>query len=58
MMDLISPASVKKAYRKALLLVHADKMTKETDVSKKYIADLLFDALRDAWNIFEANENP
>lgn len=58
MTDLIAPVAVKKAYRRALLLVHADKMSKETDVRKKYIADLVFDALKEAWVTFEADEHP
>ena len=47
-----------QAYRRALLLVHADKMSKEPDVRKKYIADLVFDALKEAWITFEAAERP
>jgi hypothetical protein len=33
-------------------------MSKETDVRKKYIADLVFDALKEAWVTFEADEHP
>ena len=43
---------VKKAYRKALLAVHPDKQD-PGDVEKKVLAQLIFDALRDAWNLFE-----
>ena len=50
--DLIDPSAVKKAYRKALLAVHPDKQD-AGDVEKKVLAQHVFDALRDAWNIFE-----
>jgi hypothetical protein len=33
-------------------------MSKEPDVRKKYIADLVFDALKEAWITFEAAERP
>lgn len=49
---LIDPSQVKKAYRKALLAVHPDKQD-SGDVEKKVLAQHIFDALRDAWNIFE-----
>jgi len=49
---LIDPAQVKKSYRKALLAVHPDKQD-SGDVEKKVLAQHIFDALRDAWNIFE-----
>ena len=41
---------------RALLLVHADKMSKEEDPKKKYIADLVFDELKEAWAKFESAE--
>ena len=50
--QLIDPAMVKKSYRKALLAVHPDKQD-SGDVEKKVLAQHVFDALRDAWNIFE-----
>ena len=50
--ELLDPSAVKKAYRKALLAVHPDKQD-PGDVEKKVLAQLIFDALRDAWNLFE-----
>ena len=50
--QLLEPSAVKKAYRKALLAVHPDKQ-KDTDVEAKVLAQHVFDALRDAWNLFE-----
>ena len=49
------PSAVKRAYRKALLAVHPDKQD-AGDVEKKVLAQHIFDALRDAWNIFEQQE--
>ena len=42
---------MKKAYRKALLAVHPDKQ--DGTVEQKVMAQLIFDALRDAWHQFE-----
>jgi len=49
---LLQPNDVKKAYRKACLAVHPDKQNTD-DVEAKVRAQLVFDALRDAWNLFE-----
>jgi len=49
---LLDPAAVKKSYRKALLAVHPDKQDPD-DVEAKVLAQHVFDALRDAWNLFE-----
>eukprot|EP00242_Pyramimonas_sp_CCMP2087_P004282 CAMPEP_0198197272 /NCGR_PEP_ID=MMETSP1445-20131203/879_1 /TAXON_ID=36898 /ORGANISM="Pyramimonas sp., Strain CCMP2087" /LENGTH=743 /DNA_ID=CAMNT_0043866509 /DNA_START=315 /DNA_END=2546 /DNA_ORIENTATION=- len=57
MTDLITPASVKKAYRKALLVVHPDKVKQSSPTPlKMYIADTMFDCLKEAWGSFEASE--
>mmetsp|Transcript_1323 Transcript_1323/g.2596 ORF Transcript_1323/g.2596 Transcript_1323/m.2596 type:complete len:649 (+) Transcript_1323:47-1993(+) len=50
--QLLDPAAVKKAYRKALLAVHPDKQPTD-DLHKKVLAQHIFDALRDAWHRFE-----
>lgn len=50
--QLLDPSAVKKGYRKALLAVHPDKQ-KDTDIEAKVLAQHVFDALRDAWNLFE-----
>merc|ERR1719502_650877 len=50
--QLLEASAVKKAYRKALLAVHPDKQD-GGDVEAKVLAQHIFDALRDAWNLFE-----
>ena len=50
--ELLDPSAVKKGYRKALLAVHPDKQD-GGDIEKKVLAQQIFDALRDAWNVFE-----
>ena len=50
--ELLDPSAVKKAYHKALLAVHPDKQD-ANDVEAKVLAQHVFDALRDAWNLFE-----
>ncbi|KAJ7550348.1 hypothetical protein O6H91_07G096300 [Diphasiastrum complanatum] len=55
--DLISPAAVKKAYRKATLCVHPDKVQqKGASVQQKYTAEKVFDLLKEAWNKFNLEE--
>eukprot|EP00238_Polyblepharides_amylifera_P003113 CAMPEP_0196591710 /NCGR_PEP_ID=MMETSP1081-20130531/70645_1 /TAXON_ID=36882 /ORGANISM="Pyramimonas amylifera, Strain CCMP720" /LENGTH=478 /DNA_ID=CAMNT_0041915163 /DNA_START=351 /DNA_END=1784 /DNA_ORIENTATION=- len=51
MTDLISPSDVKKGYRKALLVIHPDKVKQSSDCTshKMYIADVVFDELKEAW---------
>lgn len=50
--ELLDGAAVKKGYRKAILAVHPDKQP-DNDEEKKVLAQLVFDALRDAWHEFE-----
>ncbi|CAM6128106.1 unnamed protein product [Calypogeia fissa] len=55
--DLINPASVKKTYRKATLYVHPDKVQqKGATVQQKYIAEKVFDLLKEASNKFNSEE--
>ncbi|KAH7678702.1 DnaJ domain-containing protein [Dioscorea alata] len=55
--DLITSASVKKVYRKATLCVHPDKVQqKGANLQQKYIAEKVFDLLKEAWNKFNAEE--
>ncbi|XP_065880829.1 auxilin-like protein 1 [Euphorbia lathyris] len=55
--DLISTAAVKKAYRKATLLVHPDKLQQRgASIQQKYTCEKVFDLLKDAWNKFSAEE--
>ncbi|KAI4310831.1 hypothetical protein MLD38_035783 [Melastoma candidum] len=49
--DLINSASVRKAYRKATLCVHPDKVQqKGANLQQKYVAEKVFDLLKEAWN--------
>ncbi|XP_077220474.1 uncharacterized protein LOC143854398 [Tasmannia lanceolata] len=53
--DLITPVGVKKAYRKATLCVHPDKLQQRgASIQQKYICEKIFDMLKEAWNKFSA----
>ncbi|KAL1545124.1 auxilin-related protein 2-like isoform X3 [Salvia divinorum] len=55
--DLIVGSSVKKAYRKATLCIHPDKMQqKGATLQQKYITEKVFDLLKEAWNKFNSEE--
>nr|XP_016445574.1 PREDICTED: auxilin-related protein 2-like [Nicotiana tabacum] len=55
--DLITGASVKKVYRKATLCIHPDKVQqKGATLQQKYIAEKVFDMLKEAWNKFNSEE--
>lgn len=55
--DLITSVSVKKVYHKATLCVHPDKVQqKGANVQQKYIAEKVFDLLKEAWNKFNTEE--
>ncbi|XVE95537.1 hypothetical protein REPUB_Repub02eG0106200 [Reevesia pubescens] len=55
--DLITSGSVKKIYRKATLCVHPDKVQqKGATLEQKYIAEKVFDILKEAWNKFNKEE--
>ncbi|KAH7524550.1 hypothetical protein FEM48_Zijuj06G0131300 [Ziziphus jujuba var. spinosa] len=55
--DLITSVSVKKAYRKATLCVHPDKVQqKGASLEQKYTAEKVFDILKEAWNKFNVEE--
>ncbi|XP_062232235.1 uncharacterized protein LOC133929483 isoform X2 [Phragmites australis] len=55
--DLITAAAVKKAYRKATLCVHPDKLQQRgATIRQKYICEKVFDLLKDAWNKFTSEE--
>lgn len=50
--ELIDPKKVKKWYHKACLAVHPDKQD-PGNLEGKVMAQLLFDALRESWHVFE-----
>lgn len=55
--DVITGASVKKVYRKATLCVHPDKVQqKGATIQQKYVAEKVFDLLKEAWNKFNSEE--
>ncbi|KAH9557458.1 hypothetical protein CY35_07G085400 [Sphagnum magellanicum] len=55
--DLITAPLVKKAYKSAILCVHPDKVQqKGATVQQKYIAEKVFDLLKDSFAKFNANE--
>ncbi|EYU32507.1 hypothetical protein MIMGU_mgv1a020422mg [Erythranthe guttata] len=55
--DLITSDSVKKVYKKATLYVHPDKVQqKGANLQQKYIAEKVFDLLKEAWNKFSREE--
>ncbi|PWA52286.1 DnaJ domain-containing protein [Artemisia annua] len=53
--DLITSTAVKKAYFKATLFVHPDKV-QQKGAEQKYIAEKVFELLKEAWNKFNAEE--
>ncbi|KAI9398998.1 hypothetical protein POPTR_002G033800v4 [Populus trichocarpa] len=55
--ELVSSTAVKKAYRKATLFVHPDKLQQRgASIQLKYTCEKVFDLLKDAWNKFSAEE--
>ncbi|EFJ31400.1 hypothetical protein SELMODRAFT_451301 [Selaginella moellendorffii] len=55
--DLLTGAAVKKVYRRATLCVHPDKVQqKGATIQQKYIAEKVFDLLKEAWNKFNSEE--
>ncbi|KAK6924387.1 hypothetical protein RJ641_010587 [Dillenia turbinata] len=55
--EVITSAAVKKAYRKATLCVHPDKLQQRgASIQQKYICEKVFDLLKDAWNQFNSEE--
>jgi hypothetical protein len=55
--DLITGISVKKAYQRAILCVHPDKVQqKGATVQQKYIAEKVFDLLKEAFAKFNSSE--
>ncbi|GKC13507.1 auxilin-related protein 2-like protein, partial [Tanacetum coccineum] len=51
LIDLINGANVKKAYRKATLCIHPHKVQQKGAIlQRKYVAEKVFDILKEAWN--------
>lgn len=52
--DLLESGQVKKAYMKANLIVHPDKVRQKHGSDEQVaIADMVFDALKEAWGQFK-----
>jgi len=57
MMDLMEPIKVKKSYHRALVIIHPDKVAqKGGGASKRFIADKVFDLMKDSYRAFESKE--
>ncbi|KVI06547.1 auxilin-like protein 1 [Cynara cardunculus var. scolymus] len=55
--EIITSSAVKKAYRKATLCVHPDKLQQRgASIQQKYICEKVFDLLKAAWNRFNSEE--
>ncbi|KAL9992746.1 putative DnaJ domain, Chaperone J-domain superfamily [Helianthus debilis subsp. tardiflorus] len=55
--EIITTTAVKKAYRKATLCVHPDKLQQRgASIQQKYICEKVFDLLKAAWNRFNSEE--
>ncbi|KAL4584285.1 hypothetical protein LXL04_008881 [Taraxacum kok-saghyz] len=55
--EIITTSAVKKAYRKATLCVHPDKLQQRgASIQQKYICEKVFDLLKAAWNKFNSEE--
>nr|XP_018684979.1 PREDICTED: auxilin-like protein 1 isoform X2 [Musa acuminata subsp. malaccensis] len=55
--DVITSSAVKKAYRRATLCVHPDKLQQRgASIQQKYICEKVFDLLKEAWNRFNSEE--
>ncbi|XP_019423421.1 PREDICTED: auxilin-like protein 1 isoform X1 [Lupinus angustifolius] len=55
--EVITSAAVKKAYKKATLCVHPDKLQQRgASIQQKYICEKVFDLLKEAWNRFNSEE--
>ncbi|XP_027148840.1 auxilin-like protein 1 [Coffea eugenioides] len=55
--EIITTNALKKAYRKATLYVHPDKLQQRgASIQQKYICEKVFDLLKAAWNKFNSEE--
>ncbi|KAB2619593.1 auxilin-like protein 1 [Pyrus ussuriensis x Pyrus communis] len=55
--EIVTTVAVKKAYRKAALFVHPDKLQQRgASIQQKYTCEKVFDLLKEAWNRFNVEE--
>ncbi|XP_042507123.1 J domain-containing protein required for chloroplast accumulation response 1 isoform X2 [Macadamia integrifolia] len=58
LVNIIEGSSVKRAYQKALLCLHPDKLQqKGAATQQKYIAEKVFDILQEAWTHFNSQNS-
>jgi len=56
-MDLVEASAVKKAFRRAIVVVHPDKVIAKGGTSEqKYVASFVYDVLNQAWVKFSSEE--
>lgn len=55
MADLMEASGVKRAYRKAMTVVHPDKVA-HLGMEQQVLAQKIFEALNNGWNIFQVQE--
>jgi len=53
---LVRPADVKKAFRLAMLVVHTDKISKDSPANVQFIAQACFNSLKTQYATFEERE--
>lgn len=55
--ELVTFTAVRKAYKRAALCVHPDKVQQRgADIKQKYICEKVFDLLKEAWHKFSRDE--
>ncbi|GBC05172.1 hypothetical protein RclHR1_06080001 [Rhizophagus clarus] len=55
--ELVTPSQVKIRYMKAIAKVHPDKLNSETSIEQRLLANGIFSALNDAWDVFKVQNN-
>lgn len=53
MHEVGDPNTVKKLYRKAILITHPDRVHK-SPTEQKFLANRIFGTLNEAWKVYEA----
>ncbi|KAL8171982.1 hypothetical protein V2J09_023786 [Rumex salicifolius] len=57
LIDLMTSTAVRKAYKRAALCVHPDKLQQRgATIQQKYICEKVFDLLKDAWHKFNPDD--
>jgi hypothetical protein len=56
MADVMEPKRVRLIYLKSMRIVHPDKLKKDATADQKVRAEHIFDALNNAWKLFQEHE--